>query len=89
MLANGLQPTPIDFYKMISLDEKLQDFFCYCNRKEEFYDFEVISFHQKNNSEYLTVSKRGLIHFLKEEPHFMSINEWEREANIYRSMKKL
>ena len=44
MLSRGLKPTPIEFFKLVTNDEKLQEFFCYCNRKEEFYDFEVVNF---------------------------------------------
>ncbi len=46
MLARGLQPTPLEFYKMLinSGDNKYDDFFCYCKRKADFYDFEVVPF---------------------------------------------
>jgi hypothetical protein len=45
MIAKGLKPTPIDFFKLVSNDHVFKDFFCYCNKKEEFYDFEVVPFH--------------------------------------------
>ena len=56
MLAKGLNPSPLDFYKLVSNDRVFQDFFCYCNRKDEFYDFEVVPFSEKDESEYVTVS---------------------------------
>lgn len=89
MIAKGLNPTPLDFYKLVSNDHVFQDFFCYCNRKEDFYDFEVVPFSHKNDNEYVTVSQRGLIHFIKGQPNFMSIMDWERESNIFRKMKKI
>ena len=45
MIAKRLKPTPIDFFKLVSNDHVFKDFFCYCNKKEEFYDFEVVPFH--------------------------------------------
>jgi hypothetical protein len=44
MEAKGLDPTPLDFYKLVTNEEKIKDFFCYFNRKEEYYDFEVVPF---------------------------------------------
>jgi dynein heavy chain len=87
MLSRGLKPTPIEFFKLVTNDEKLQEFFCYCNRKEEFYDFEVVNFQEKNDNEYITVSKRGIIHFIKGIPNFISVYQFEREANIYKKIK--
>ncbi len=48
MIAKGLNPTPLEFYKLVTNDKNLNDFFCYCNRKARFYDFEVVSFNEKN-----------------------------------------
>lgn len=56
MLAKGLNPTPLDFYKLVSNDTVFQDFFCYCNRRIDFYDFEVVPFSLKDENEYVTVS---------------------------------
>jgi dynein heavy chain len=80
MVAKGLNPTPLEFYKLVTNDKALTDFFCYCNRNEEFYDFKVVSFDEKNEDEYLTVSARGVVHFLQGEPNFVPIIEWERET---------
>ena len=35
------------------------------------------------------MSQRGLVHFLKGEPNFISVSEWELEANVYRHVKKI
>ena len=83
MLAKGLQPSPLEFYKLVVNDSQLTDFFCYCNRKSDFYDFEVTAFDEKNEDDYLTVSKRGVVHFLKGEPNFIPILDWERELQIF------
>ena len=67
----------------------MQEFFCYCNRRQDYYDFEVVPFNDKNENEYLTVSKRGLVHFIKGSPNFISVEDWEKEANIYRKIRKI
>jgi hypothetical protein len=63
--AKGMKPTPLNFYKLVVNEDSMHEFFCYCNRKVEFYDFEVVPFEEKNESEYLTVSKRGFTHYIK------------------------
>jgi hypothetical protein len=35
------------------------------------------------------VSARGIVHFLNEEPHFISILEWERETQIFNNIAKI
>lgn len=44
MIARGLNPTPLDFYKILINTKEIGEFFCYCNRKDEFYDFEIVPF---------------------------------------------
>ncbi len=56
MLAKGLSPTPLNFYKLVTNDQSFKDFFCYCNKREDFYDFEVVAFNEKDEQEYVTVS---------------------------------
>ena len=89
MIAKGLQPTPLEFFKLVTNDTSISDFFCYCNRKTDFYDYEVVAFDQKNEDDYLTVSKRGVVHYLKGETSFMPILEWEKESQTFKSIKKI
>jgi hypothetical protein len=37
----------------------------------------------------MTVSERGIVHFIKGEANFMSIGEWEREQRIYKKIKNI
>lgn len=37
----------------------------------------------------MTVSNRGIIHFLGGEGNFMTIPEWEREARLFSKIKKI
>ena len=68
------------------MDSDFQSRFCYCNRKDDYYEFEIVPFSDKNEQEYMTVSSRGIVHFIKGEANFMSIAEWEREARIYKKI---
>jgi hypothetical protein len=69
------------------MDSDFQNRFCYCNRSDDYYDFEIVPFGTKNDREYMTVSQRGVVHFIKGEATFMSIPEWEREQRIYKSIQ--
>lgn len=56
----------------------------------EYYDFEIVNYHERNEKEYLTVSKRGLTMFQEgKPPTFISVEQWEREAHIYRKMRRI
>lgn len=39
--------------------------------------------------EFMTVSSRGIIHFINGEGNFMTIPEWEREARLFQKIKKI
>lgn len=60
-----MKPSPLEFIKLVQLDPEFQSRFCYCNKKEEFYDFEIVPFSDiKKEKEYMTVSSRGIVHFI-------------------------
>ena len=86
LLKKGFKPTPMDFIQLVQVDPEFANRFCYCNRVEnegQMFDFEVVPFKNRNDSEYLTISARGIVHFVKGEATFMSIPEWEREARLF------
>ena len=56
MVKKGLKPSPLEFIKLVQMDSDFQNRFCYCNRKEDFYEFEIVPFSDKNDYEYMTVS---------------------------------
>lgn len=37
----------------------------------------------------MTISARGMVHFIKGEATFLSIPEWEREMRLYKKIKKI
>ncbi len=76
----------MEFIKLVQMDSEFQNRFCYCNRQEDYYEFEIVPFSEKNEAEDMTVSQRGIVHFIKGEANFMTISEWEREARIYKKI---
>jgi dynein heavy chain len=85
----GKTQTPYDFIQVIKNDPELRDDFWYCNRKGDAYDFEFVSFKDKNPDEYLTISSRGVTHFNKGDAVFLSLAEWEREYKVYQKVKEI
>ena len=85
----GTSPTPYDYIKVIRSDPDLADDFWYFNRAGEAYDFELTTFEKKNEAEYLTISARGVTHFVNGEAVFLTLNEWEREYKLYRRLKEI
>jgi dynein heavy chain len=42
-----------------------------------------VEFDERNQKEYMTISARGITHFLDDEATFLTIEEWEREARMF------
>lgn len=89
MVRQGLKPSPLEFIRLVQMDPDFQSRFCYCNRRDDYYEFEIVPFSDKNEQEYMTVSSRGIVHFIKGEANFMTIAEWEREARIYKKIQDI
>lgn len=89
----GMGETPFSFIKLIQADPNFQNQFCYCIRSGDFYDFKIVPFKEKEEKhaekEFMTVSSRGIIHFIKGEGNFMTIPEWEREARLFQKIKQI
>jgi dynein heavy chain len=83
------RPTPFDFLEIIRSDPELKDDFWYCNRVGGSYEFEFVRFADKNPQEYLTISSRGVTHFVNGEAEFMTLGEWEREYRLYARVKDI
>jgi dynein heavy chain len=37
----------------------------------------------------MTISARGIIHFVDNEAYFISLEEWEREYRLYSELRKI
>lgn len=55
----------------------------------DFYQFQVVRFNEKNEEDYITVSSRGIVQSVGGELSFISVPAWEREARIYKEIKKI
>lgn len=86
------KPTPYDYIQVIKNDPSLAEDFWYFNRSKsdkgfyDAYDFELVSFEEKDKEEYLTISTRGVTHFLHNEAVFLTLQEWEREYTLYKKL---
>ena len=61
----------------------MADEFTYLNRQTHPYDLKIVDFNEKNKNEYITISARGITHFVQGEAIFQMIDEWEREAKMF------
>jgi len=89
MKWKGMQPSPLEFIKLIQSNPEFQNRFCYCNKAGDYYDFKVVTHDQKDDKEYMTVSSRGIAHFIKGDATFLTIPEWEREKRIFKKIKDI
>ena len=62
---------------------EMADEFTYLNRQTHPYDLKIVDFNEKNKNEYITISARGITHFVQGEAIFQMIDEWEREAKMF------
>ncbi|CAG9317056.1 unnamed protein product [Blepharisma stoltei] len=82
-------PTPLEFLQLIKHSQELRDDFWYCNRGQDAYDLEFVSFNERNQNEYFTISSRGITHFSHGDISFLTLEEWEREYLMYQKLKKI
>lgn len=66
----------------------MADEFCYLIKCSNPYDFRIVDFVDIRN-EYMTISARGITHFVDDEATFMTIEEWEREAKMFHHLQKI
>lgn len=69
--------TPDDFINLIQHDPEMQDEFCYLNKNQNSYDWQIVEFHDRNPQEYMTISSRGVTHFYNGQSEFITIDEWQ------------
>ena len=86
-LTETKQLTPFDFIQIIKRDPELCEDFWYCNRRSNAYDFEFVKFDARNEDEYLTISSRGVTHYINREAIFMTLQEWEREYKLFNKLQ--
>ena len=85
----GKFTSPFAILKMIKEDPDLAEDFWYLNRKEDAYDFEFVTYQKRNPRQYLTISSRGVTYFTDGVTEFLSLDEWDREYNLYKRLKNI
>jgi dynein heavy chain, axonemal len=53
------------------------DEFCYLNRRAHAYDYKIVDYDKRNKSEYMTISARGITHYIDNVGEFIKIERWE------------
>jgi len=89
MRKKGLKPTPLEFIRLTHVDPEYQERFVYCKKVGDFYDFEISPFEIEEGEEHMTVSARGIVHYINGEYNFVGVAEWEREVRIYQKIKQI
>ena len=81
--------SPFTILHMIKYDPDLAEDFWYLNRKEDPYDFEFVTYQKRNPKQYLTISSRGVTYYTDGVTEFLTLEEWDREYNLYKRLKKI
>ena len=84
------KPTPHDFIKLIQTDKRYESRFCYCKKSSpEFYQFEVVPYAIKDPKEFMTISARGVVHYIGDEVDYLSLADWQRESKLYKQIRDI
>lgn len=73
----------MDFIYLIRTDPEMADEFCYLNKRDHAYDYQIVEFEDRNPKEYMTISAKGITYFQNDDATFLTIEEWQREAKLY------
>ena len=67
----------------IAMEE--QDKYYYCFKGNEFYEYYVCHFDEIDTEmdDYITISTRGVTHFISREAEFLTLSEWRDEVENY------
>ena len=61
--------------------------FCYMNRREGPYDWQIVEFEKKDPREYMVISKRGLTKYQESEVEFMRFEQFLEEQRIFNRLQ--
>jgi dynein heavy chain len=53
------------------------------------YDLEIVEHHQTDTADYYTMSASGITRFLKGDPDFTFIEDWEREYRLFNMVRQI
>ena len=76
---------------LIENNSGIIDKYYYCLKGNNFYEFYKCSFDQINadTDDYLTISSRGITHFVCKETEFLTISEWKNEIESYKMINQI
>lgn len=60
----------------------MRDEFCYLNRRKHAYDYKIVDYDKRNKKEYMTISARGITHYIDNVGEFIKIEQWEKEVSL-------
>jgi hypothetical protein len=68
--------------------DKEKDKFYYCVKGRDFYEYYVCHFEElnKETADYITISVRGVTHFVNKEAEFLSLLDWKSEVENYQKV---
>ena len=52
----------------------------YLNRRNHAYDYKIVDYDKRNKKEYMTISARGITHYVDNIGEFIKIERWEQEV---------
>jgi len=62
---------------MLRNEPAMHDEFCYLNRRNHAYDYKIVDYDKRNKDEYMTISARGITHYVDNVGDFIKIERWE------------
>lgn len=87
---------------MLKSEPDFKDEFCYMLKKDNAYDWQCVDFRAKDEAvrngrrlgkmihdEYMTISARGIVHSIDGEETFITLDDWQKEYEIYNKLKKI
>ena len=68
-----------------------QDKYYYCLKGRSFYEFYACHFEdiETEIDDYITISARGVTHFINKEAEFLTLSEWKDEVENYQKINKI
>lgn len=68
-----------------------QESYSYCKKAGNFYEFYMCEFKdiRTDMDDYITISSRGVTHFVNKEAEFLTLSEWRDEVENYQKINQI
>ena len=67
----------------------MRDEFCYLNRRNHAYDYKIVDYDKRNLKDYMTISARGITHYVDNVGEFIKIEQWEKEMKQFQKLGQI